>query len=95
MVFSGHLLTDYSQPFEVILAAPTVYECVRHCFELGCVKAAFTRFPRSACLLHFASDEKRLTESCENTADESLKTNWEFSAVQEVVQLDCIRCGTL
>uniref|UniRef100_A0A183BN35 Apple domain-containing protein n=1 Tax=Globodera pallida TaxID=36090 RepID=A0A183BN35_GLOPA len=87
--FSGQLLKDYTQSFEVILAAETVYDCVRDCFQQNCSRAAFTHFPRSVCLMHFGG-EKPLDQKCSD--GDRLHSNWEFSSVPEVVQILCVKC---
>ena len=90
------MLTDYTQSFEVILASTSIYDCVQSCFGLRCMRAAFTHFPRSACLLHFSPLERSLDEGkgCETNVTAGLRSDWEFGSVPEVVQIDCIRCNT-
>ncbi|KAI6194208.1 PAN domain protein [Aphelenchoides besseyi] len=89
--FAGETLTDYAQPFEMILASDTIRECARVCYDLGCTRAAFTRFPRPACLLHFEENELKLTQKC--TSDQRLNSTWRFTRNEEAVQLLCIKCG--
>lgn len=90
--FSGKILTDYTRTFEVILASASIQECVQECYELSCIRAAFTRFPRSACLLNFARNELELTQSCALTPTTQLDTKWNFNSIAEVVELECLRC---
>lgn len=92
MYFTATELTDYDQPFEMILASDTVRECARSCYDLGCTNAAFTRFPRPACLMHFKEHELLLTQKC--FADSRLNSTWKFIRKEEVVQLLCIKCGS-
>ncbi|KAI6227931.1 PAN domain protein [Aphelenchoides besseyi] len=89
--FAGETLTDYAQPFEMILASDTIRECARVCYDLGCTRAAFTRFPRPACLLHFEENELKLTQKC--TSDQRLNSTWRFTRNEEAVQLLCVKCG--
>ncbi|KAI1694637.1 PAN domain protein [Ditylenchus destructor] len=83
-------MTDFTQSFEVILAAASIQECVQHSYELGAAHAAYTHFPRSACLLHFSTEKVPLDEKCQMSS--TLLSKWEFSSVPEVVELECIRC---
>jgi len=83
-------LTDYTQSFEIIIASETVYECVKTCYLLNCTKAAFTHFPRSACLLHFNLNELQLEQKCENETE--FVSNWNFKQIPEVVSIKCIKC---
>jgi hypothetical protein len=79
LTFSGHTLSDYTQTFEMILAATSIYDCVQSCYELQCTRLAFTHFPRSACLLHFNAQETPLEKLCQG--NESLRSNWEFQVL--------------
>lgn len=90
--FSGKILTDYTRTFEVILASTSIQECVQDCYELGCVRAAFTHFPRSACLLNFEAKEPELAQRCIETSTNQLDIKWDFSTIPEVVELECVRC---
>uniref|UniRef100_A0A915LK85 Apple domain-containing protein n=1 Tax=Meloidogyne javanica TaxID=6303 RepID=A0A915LK85_MELJA len=90
LLFTGEILTDYTQSFEIIIASETVYECVKTCYLLNCTKAAFTHFPRSACLLHFNLNELQLEQKCENETE--FVSNWNFKQIPEVVSIKCIKC---
>ncbi|KAL3110108.1 hypothetical protein niasHT_015711 [Heterodera trifolii] len=90
LLFSGQVLKDYTQSFEVILAAETVYDCVHSCYQQNCSRAAFTHFPRSVCLMHFG-DEVPLDQKC--TEGDRLGTTWDFSSVPEVVEIKCVKCA--
>ncbi|KAL3102034.1 hypothetical protein niasHS_003443 [Heterodera schachtii] len=90
LLFSGQVLKDYTQSFEVILAAETVYDCVHSCYQQNCSRAAFTHFPRSVCLMHFG-DEVPLDQKC--AEGDRLGTTWDFSSVPEVVEIKCVKCA--
>uniref|UniRef100_A0A1I8BSA6 Apple domain-containing protein n=1 Tax=Meloidogyne hapla TaxID=6305 RepID=A0A1I8BSA6_MELHA len=90
ILFTGEILTDYTQSFEIIISSETVYECVKTCYLLNCTKAAFTHFPRSACLLHFNLNELQLEQKCENETE--FVSNWNFKQIPEVVSIKCIKC---
>lgn len=89
-MFTGKILDDYTQSFEMILATNTIYDCAKNCFQLNCTRGAFTHFPRSACLLHFSSIEEPIDLKCKES--EKLISNWEFTNVPEVVEITCIKC---
>ena len=84
-------MEDYAQSFEVILATDTIYDCAKTCFQLNCTRAAFTHFPRSACLLHFSPNEEPIDVKCKGS--EKLLSSWEFTKVPEVVEITCIKCS--
>lgn len=92
MRFAGKILSDYTRTFAVILASPSIQECARECYELGCVRAAFTHFPRSACLLNFEVNEPELSKKCSSMSLTQLEVKWDFSSIPEVVELECVRC---
>lgn len=90
ILFVGKTLTDYTELFEIILSSETAYDCAKTCFHLNCTRAAFTHFPRSACLLHFSSTEEPLESKCGDS--DNFVSNWEFKQVAEVVNIICVKC---
>ncbi|KAK5980183.1 hypothetical protein GCK32_010738, partial [Trichostrongylus colubriformis] len=88
---SGHMrfmateLTDLTTRFEADAVVYSLQHCAKICYETGCTLAAFTRFPRPVCLMRYDNET-----NCHS--DGTPTTSWNFTNIQQVVKLDCIKC---
>ncbi|VDL71963.1 unnamed protein product [Nippostrongylus brasiliensis] len=91
---SGHMrfvaseLTDLSTRFDADAVVYSLQHCAKICYETGCTLAAFTRYPRPVCMMRYDN-----ATICDNN-NNSDTTFWRFTGIQQVVRLDCIKCGT-
>lgn len=86
--FVASELTDLTTKFDADAIVYSLQHCARTCYETGCTFAAFTRFPRPVCLMRYSN---ATAFDCESNAKRT--TSWRFSGIQQVVRLDCIKCG--
>ena len=90
MVFAASELEDLSTRFEADAVAFSVQHCARICYETACLQAAFTRFPRPLCLLHYSNSTEE-DPVCNSTA--ARVDGWHFTKLNQVVRLSCLTCG--
>ncbi|EPB68684.1 hypothetical protein ANCCEY_12236, partial [Ancylostoma ceylanicum] len=86
--FVASELTDLTTKFDADAVVYSLQHCARICYETGCTLAAFTRFPRPVCLMRY---NNATASECDPNAKRT--TYWRFSGIQQVVRLDCIKCG--
>ncbi|PIO57323.1 hypothetical protein TELCIR_21270 [Teladorsagia circumcincta] len=86
MRFVASELTDLTTRFEADAIVYSLQHCAKICYETGCTLAAFTRFPRPVCLMRYGNDT-----DCHSNGIST--TSWNFTNIQQVVKLDCIKCG--
>ncbi|KJH46748.1 PAN domain protein [Dictyocaulus viviparus] len=86
MKFLVEELTDLTVKFNYDAAVYSLQHCARVCYETGCTSAAFTRYPRTVCLMRYNNDTQ-----CDYNTTETL-TSWRFTGIQQVVKLECIQC---
>ncbi|PAV72249.1 hypothetical protein WR25_00065 [Diploscapter pachys] len=89
MVFAASELEDLSTRFEADAVAFSVQHCARICYETACLQAAFTRFPRPLCLLHYSNSTEE-DPVCNSTAERV--DGWHFTKLNQVVRLSCLTC---
>ncbi|GMT37798.1 hypothetical protein PFISCL1PPCAC_29095 [Pristionchus fissidentatus] len=85
--FATFELVDLSTKFEVDAIAFSLPHCARLCYEVGCSMAAYSRFPRPLCLMHFETED---SHRC--NAETNRTSYWTYASLQQVVAIDCIQC---
>ncbi|UMM17991.1 hypothetical protein L5515_014272 [Caenorhabditis briggsae] len=84
-------MIDLSQHFERDAVAFSLEHCARMCYETSCLRAAFTRFPRPVCLMHYADQKTAHLDT--NCTDVVPTTSWTFTKINQVVAIDCVTCA--
>ncbi|KAE9547577.1 hypothetical protein FO519_009208, partial [Halicephalobus sp. NKZ332] len=92
LMFVGRRLLTYEQRFEIVLDVFSLRDCLRLCWDSKCSRAAFTRFPKPTCLMHFEDNVVPLRSACPGVLVRDLASDWKFASIPEVVEIQCIQC---
>lgn len=93
LMFVGQRLLTYEQRFEIVMDVFSLGDCLKLCWDSKCSRAAFTRFPKATCLMHFEENKVSLRSACPNVRLHELASDWMFASIPEVVEIQCIKCG--